>query len=569
MSLSTEELTKILVENNALKQEKIEQVLAKAEESLSAGETTSLWEALVAQEIFSDEELGTIVANHFNLPFVNLDEVDIPHEVLNLIPEKVARQHGVVAYGRSEEKVKVAISHPDVLPVLKLLEKKTGQKVVVAYATQSDLEKEFLAYTKDFQQLFEKMLLQSEKELISSVSYDPPIKKMVHLLIKSALEENVSDIHIEPKEEELIVRFRIDGILHRVLTLPKSLTDRIVTRVKILARLRTDEHLAAQDGKIKMQFNDERLDLRVSIIPIADGEKVVMRLLASRAQTYSLSNLGLNDQQLLNLKEAADKSYGMVISTGPTGSGKTTTIYSILKTLDLKKNNLTSIEDPVEYHIGSANQVQTNEKTGLTFAKGLRSLLRQDPDYIFVGEIRDNETAAIATHAALTGHLVFSTLHTNTAAGALPRLIDMGVEPFLAASTVRVIVGQRLVRKICPHCRVEEKESLKKLKKQLDIEDLDQYFDAASEEKEIAIYHGEGCTACHGTGYSGRIGVFEVLKVDSEIRQLIRDKADEDTLQKTACKQGMRTMLADGLDKVEQGITTIEELLRVLERGEL
>ena len=330
MSLSTEELTKILVENNALKQEKIEQVLAKAEESLSAGETTSLWEALVAQEIFSDEELGTIVANHFNLPFVNLDEVDIPHEVLNLIPEKVARQHGVVAYGRSEEKVKVAISHPDVLPVLKLLEKKTGQKVVVAYATQSDLEKEFLAYTKDFQQLFEKMLLQSEKELISSVSYDPPIKKMVHLLIKSALEENVSDIHIEPKEEELIVRFRIDGILHRVLTLPKSLTDRIVTRVKILARLRTDEHLAAQDGKIKMQFNDERLDLRVSIIPIADGEKVVMRLLASRAQTYSLSNLGLNDQQLLNLKEAADKSYGMVISTGPTLSGKTTTIYSIL-----------------------------------------------------------------------------------------------------------------------------------------------------------------------------------------------------------------------------------------------
>ena len=336
-----------------------------------------------------------------------------------------------------------------------------------------------------------------------------------------------------------------------------------MTRIKVLASLRTDQHLAAQDGKIKTEVASERLDLRVSIIPIAEGEKVVMRLLTSQARSYSLEQLGINESDLKKIKNAAARTYGMILVTGPTGSGKTTTIYSVLKTINTREKNLTSIEDPVEYRIKGANQVQVNDKTNLTFANGLRSLLRQDPDYIFVGEIRDGETAGIAINAALTGHLVFSTLHTNTAAASLPRLYDMKVEPFLVASTVNVIIAQRLVRKICPHCRVSETIPVTELQKYLSLETIKKHYIPVGKAQQVRIYKGQGCRLCHNTGYKGRIGIYEVIELTKTLREMVSNKAETDELYDQALKEGMTTMFDDGVEKITKGLTTIEEILRV------
>jgi len=559
MSLPNDQLKSIIISAKVISEKDFEIAAAYAKK-----ENVSVWDALVQKAIIKDKDLGTIVANHLKLPFIDLSKVEITEEIISVIPERVARKQRAVAYDRDENVIKVAISDPSAVELLKLLEKKTGKKIAVSFATDQDLENTLLNYTKDFQKVFDRLLKHDASQIFTSTTYDPPVAKMVDLLIQTALNEKASDIHIEPQEKEFFVRFRIDGILHNILTLQKELHDRIVTRIKVLSRLRTDEHLSAQDGKMKIDFDGERLDLRISIIPIAEGEKVVMRLLSAHARNYSLSDLGFSDQDLLKLTNAAKRSFGMIISTGPTGSGKTTTVYSTLKTIDVKEKNLTSIEDPIEYRIQGANQVQVNAKTDLTFANGLRSLLRQDPDYIFVGEIRDNETAAIATNAALTGHLVFSTLHTNTAAAALPRLIDMQVEPFLVASTVNVIIGQRLVRRICEHCRVSETISLEDLQKNLSIETIKKHAIPLGDKKEIRVYKGKGCKACHFTGYSGRIGVFEVLEVTKKIRELITQKADTDTLHRAAVEEGMLSMLDDGILKITKGLTTIEEILRVI-----
>ena len=380
------------------------------------------------------------------------------------------------------------------------------------------------------------------------------------MLVEYAYREQVSDIHIEPEEERSLVRFRIDGILHDVLLFPKNLHDRIITRIKVLSRLRTDEHLASQDGKMRIQMEEENLDIRVSILPIVDGEKIVLRLLASQSRQFSLTDLGMNETDLQKVTKAYGKSYGMILSTGPTGSGKSTSIYAILKILNIREKNITTIEDPVEYRIKGVNQIQVNPKTNLTFASGLRSILRQDPNIVMVGEIRDSETAGIAVNAALTGHLVLSTLHTNDAATALPRLIDMKVEPFLVASTINVIVAQRLVRKICDLCKTSVDTSFEEISKNLPLEMVKKHF---GDKKQLHIYQGAGCKVCHGTGYNGRIGLFEVLEINSDLKKLINTKADSDTILKKAQEAGMAIMFDDGLDKVVKGITTIEEVLRV------
>ena len=557
MYLPEETLKQLLVDDKIITPDVFEQAVVHARETDSTIE-----QALREQDIIPDGQLGEIVARYYKLPFVTINKLTIPEDVLNIIPEDTARQFKVIAYERIDTAVKLAVSDPTNLLVPKLVSQKTGLNVELAYATDWDIENSLTNYSTNFQDVFEK-LLNEESKVVTTIVNDPPVKKMVEVIVEAAYKEKASDIHIEPQESDFIVRFRIDGLLRDIVVLPKRVHERVVTRIKILSNLRTDQHFAAQDGKFKVNFPEHRLDLRVSILPVADGEKVVMRLLSSQAKAFSLTDLGFSDADLQKLRDASKRSFGMILVTGPTGSGKTTTIYSVLKTINTREHNLTSIEDPIEYQIKGANQVQVNEKTNLTFANGLRSLLRQDPDYIFVGEIRDGETAAIAINAALTGHLVFSTLHTNSAAASLPRLFDMKVEPFLVASTVNLIIAQRLVRRICPHCRVSETVTAEDLEKYFTKETIAQHYIPVGVKKEIRLYKGAGCRVCHGSGYLGRIGIYEVLSMSKAIRELTSSQADADTIYAKALEEGMISMFDDGVTKIARGMTTIEELLRV------
>lgn len=557
MYLPEETLKELLVDGKIVTPEVFEQTVTHARETNSTIE-----QALREKDIIPDGQLGEIVARYFKLPFVVVNKLVIPEPILNIVPEDTARQYKVIAYERTPEAVKLAVGDPTSMMVPELVSQKTGLKVELAYATDWDIESSLTNYLTNFQDVFEK-LLNEENKVITTIVNDPPVKKMVEVIVEAAYKEKASDIHIEPQESDFIVRFRVDGLLRDIVVLPKRIHERVVTRIKVLANLRTDQHFAAQDGKFKVEFPEHRLDLRISIIPVADGEKVVMRLLSSQMKSFSLTDLGFSDVDLQKLRNASKQAYGMVLVTGPTGSGKTTTIYSVLKTINTREHNLTSIEDPIEYQIKGANQVQVNEKTNLTFANGLRSLLRQDPDYIFVGEIRDSETASIAVNAALTGHLVFSTLHTNSAAAALPRLFDMKVEPFLVASTVSLIIAQRLVRRICPHCRISESVTIKELEKFFSAATIAKHYIPVGEHKEVRLYKGAGCRVCHNSGYMGRIGIYEAMTMSKSLRDLTSAKADADVINAKALEEGMTSMFDDGVEKITKGMTTIEELLRV------
>ncbi|MBI3443444.1 type II/IV secretion system protein [Candidatus Woesebacteria bacterium] len=557
MVVTDEQLKELVLQAKLVDQKSLGEVL---EYAAKGGAT--LYEALIQKNVTTDDTLGLIIANYLKFPFINLSEVTIPEEIFNIVPERIARKHKVIVFARDKDDVKLAMANPADKMIIELISQKTGQKVIPHYATEKNIQNSLVGYKKDLQKIFDDLIKESSKST-TNIPIELPLVKMVDLLIEAAYEDKASDIHIEPIEKSSLIRFRIDGVLHDILSLPKNLHDRIVTRIKVLSNLRTDEHLSAQDGKLRINLEEENLDIRVSIIPIVGGEKVVLRLLSSRSRELSLSDLGMNERDLALVTSAFSKSYGMVLSTGPTGSGKTTTIYSILKIINTREKNITTIEDPVEYRIMGANQVQVNTKTGLNFANGLRSILRQDPNIIFVGEIRDSETAGIAVNAALTGHLVFSTLHTNDAATAIPRLTDMKVEPFLVASTVNIIVAQRLVRKICDYCRISLTITEDELLKSLSTEIIKKHYIPVGKKKEIRIYKGKGCKICHQTGYSGRIGIYEVLEVTKGIRKLIVEKNDSDIISRTAVQEGMTTMLDDGLQKVAKGITTIEEVLRV------
>ena len=518
----------------------------------------SLQEAAIEKNVISDDKLGMLIAGFLKVPFASLSKISIPEHIFRIIPERLARKYKVIAFGRDATGIKLAMTNPKETQLVEMIVKKTGQKVIPYYATERDIDNAMQLYKKNLQDLFDELL---QNEITTKIiADDAPIVKMIELLITRAYQDKASDIHIEPQEKNILIRFRLDGILHDVLSLDKRHQDRIVTRIKILSKLRTDEHLSPQDGKMRIQVDDENLDIRTSIIPIADGEKVVLRLLASHFRQFSLQDLGMNESDLKKTTNAINKAYGMILSTGPTGSGKTTTIYSILKILNTRQKNITTIEDPVEYRIKAVNQIQVNAKTKLTFANGLRSILRQDPDIIFVGEIRDSETAGIAVNAALTGHLVLSTIHTTNAATALPRLIDMEVEPFLVASTVDIIIAQRLVRKICESCKFKTTVKRSDFIKNFPEKSITKYFGS---QENIKIMQGEGCKVCHYTGYSGRIGIFEVIEITNKIRKLITEKNDSDIINKEAIEEGMTTMLEDGLEKVGKGITTIKEVLRV------
>ena len=518
-------------------------------------------DALIEKNIISDENLGVLIADYLHIPFTVVSKLSIPEDVLRIIPEKIARKQKVIPFAKDADGIKLAMVDPSNVDIQAAISKKVNLRVIPYLITERDIENAFRIYKREIQTIFEKLLEKEAGQVDSSkLTDEAPIEKIVTLLIEIAYQDKSSDIHIEPQEKDSLVRFRIDGILHDVLFLPKAYHERIISRIKILSRLRTDEHLSPQDGKMRVKLEEEELDIRVSILPIADGEKAVLRLLASRFGQFSLIDLGMNEEDLKKVTAAYNKSFGMVLSTGPTGSGKTTSIYAILKIINTREKNITTIEDPIEYRIKGVNQIQVNVKASLTFANGLRSILRQDPNVVFVGEIRDGETAGIAVNAALTGHLVVSTLHTNDAATALPRLIDMSIEPFLVASTVNVIIAQRLVRKICEMCKVSYTIPVTEIVKDLPEDIIKKHF---GNKEEISVYKGRGCKACHSTGYTGRVGLFEVLEVSKEIRKLITQKSDSDIITSKAIEEGMTTMLEDGLNKVARGTTTIEEALRV------
>ncbi len=555
MYLDPDKLVELLKKNGLITDEKVAEVLSFAKNS-----RLSIEEALIEKDIITDEQLGMLIADYYKIPFVSLSKLSIPDDIARIVPERVARKQKIVAFARDEAGIKLAMADPSNKELQDMVERKTSMKIIPYFATERDIYDVLRVYKKDLQKTFDAYIKDHLEKSGRIILNDAPVGKIVDAIINYGYHDNASDIHIEPQEKNSLVRFRIDGVLHDVLEFPKALHDQIVTRIKVLSRLRTDEHLAPQDGKMRMSVDIDDIDIRVSILPISDGEKIVLRLLTSRLKLFSLADLGMNEIDLKKVNNAYSKSFGMILSTGPTGSGKTTSIYAVLKILNTREKNITTIEDPVEYRIKGVNQINVNPKTNLTFASGLRSILRQDPNIVFVGEIRDGETAGIAVNAALTGHLVLSTLHTNDAATTLPRLIDMKVEPFLVASTVNVIIGQRLVRKICEMCKASMEISQDDLKKNLSETIIKKHF---GDNEKVRIYQGKGCKVCHDTGYAGRLGVFEVLEITKDIKQLIVERADSDILLKKAIEEGMTTMLEDGLDKAVKGLTTIEEVMRV------
>ena len=556
MPLPDEKVVELIKKNSGLDAASVK----KAEDYALQSPSGSLVNAYIESGVLTEDTLGGIIASFYSVPYISLSKVTIPEDVARIIPEKVARRHKAIAFARDTTGIKVAMADPSNKMLLSFVARKTGERAIPYYSGDKEIDGTIQLYRKALQKTIDELLKEYIRLATTIRSGDMPIIRIVDELINAAYQDRSSDIHIEPEETTSLIRFRIDGVLQDVLRVPKELHDRIISRIKVLSNLRTDEHLSAQDGKMRTKLEEEDLDIRVSILPITQGEKAVLRLLSSRSREYTLSDLGMNPADLQKVTNAFNKTYGMILSTGPTGSGKTTSIYAILKILNTREKNIMTIEDPVEYRIQGANQVQVNAKTNLTFANGLRSILRQDPNIIFVGEIRDSDTAAIAVNASLTGHLVLSTLHTNDAATAIPRLIDMKVEPFLVASTVSIIIAQRLVRQICNSCKAAEDLPMASITKHFSPELAKKYFGV---KQNVTVYKGKGCKICRQTGYVGRLGIFEVLEVTKGIRKLITERVDADQINQAAIAEGMRTMFDDGLAKIAEGLTTFEEVIRV------
>lgn len=531
--------------------------LAKKE---AKSKSLQLEQVLVDNGLINDENLGQLIADSLGFHYINLNKKTINPEILKIIPEIVAKRQFIIAFNKDKDGLAVAMNNPADLQLQHFLAKKTGDKIIPYFATQKDILRAARLYHKELKEEFSDIIMKHLGQVKAGTDEKLPIIKIVESIINYAYENRASDIHLEPHDEDTLVRFRIDGILHDVLAIPKEFHSLLVSRIKIMANLRTDEHQSSQDGKLRFNLAEEKLDIRVSVLPIIKGEKIVMRLLSKKMRELNLDNLGLSASEAKKVKAAIKNPYGMILATGPTGSGKTTTLYSILKILNSRDVNISTIEDPVEYDIEGINQIQVNPETNLTFAKGLKSILRQDPDIVMVGEIRDDETAQIAINSAMTGHLVLSTLHTNDAATCLPRLLDMKVKPYLISSTVLLVIAQRLVRKICPNCiksyTMAAEEFLKLIPKQIG----EKFIEGKNK---LTLFQGAGCKLCHKTGFHDRLGIFEVLTINPAIRDLIVNKATSQQIKKQAISEGMITMLENGLEKVFSGQTTLEEVLRI------
>lgn len=537
-------------------------------ESINTGKSHE--QVLLDRGYVTEDQLILAKSKATGIPFVSLSGKGIPADILGFIQENVARKYGLIPFEFDKQAgiLSVAMKNPLDLDTVDLIEKKTNVKIKTFIALPSEIDEEI---SVQYGQSLSGDVTAALKEAGASAEQKPvvknleevireaPVAKIVSTLLEYAIRARASDVHIEPQEDRTRVRYRIDGILHEKLVLPKKVHEAVVSRIKILTDMKIDERRLPQDGRFNFKFGDSEVDLRVSSLPTAFGEKIVMRLLKKSGGVPDLPELGLRGIALKNLETAILRPHGIILITGPTGSGKTTTLYAILSKLNTTRVNIVTLEDPIEYQIGGVNQVQVNPLAGLTFASGLRSFLRQDPNIIMVGEIRDSETADLAIQASLTGHLVFSTLHTNNASGALPRLLDMGAEPFLVASSLNAVVAQRVVRRICSTC----KEKITPPPEV--VSDIGQVLGKlyAKKEAELVLYRGKGCEECNNTGYLGRIGIFEVLPISEKIGRLILERASSADIERLAEEEGMITMKQDGYLKAVEGITTLEEVLRL------
>lgn len=544
MLFEDQKIKEILLSGNYLTAEDLQRAEKYADLHRLGFVTVLLTEGFITRSI-----LGQAIAESLQIPYFDLAANEPSKEQVLKIPEHAGRDLRVVLAKEDKTVVTIATDNPKKELEKTLTEFFPQQKINVVFSLPEEIENNFRHYHKDLETRFSEIIEQGEHiapEILEAIFMD-------------AIALHTSDIHFEPTGEDVLIRFRIDGVLRDVGNLPNAQYENALNRIKVHSGIRLDEHFAAQDGAMQFQKNELTVDLRVSVVPTVEGEKTVLRVLSSYVQGLTLAELGLSEAHYELLKTTADKPFGMIVVVGPTGSGKSTTLYGLLKILNQSDVNITTIEDPVEYKLHGVNQIQVNPLTNLTFAKGLRSIVRQDPDIILVGEIRDQETAEIAVNAALTGHLLLSTFHANDAATAIPRMLDMGVEPFLLASTLELLVAQRLARRICKQCKVSRSITAEEISQKNPT--LKTFFPS----KKITLYEGKGCEACGHSGYKGRIALFEFIPVVPELKNIILKNPSSQEIWKLAVKYGAKTLFEDGIEKVKNGMTTLEELLRVAE----
>ncbi len=518
-----------------------------------------------------EESLSPYINRKTSISYIDLSKTTVPKEILQMISEKIAREYKIVPVEDSNDGLVVGMVDPEDIEAIEIVKKIIGKKVLPKLTTETDLNHvldQYQGFESEVKEAIEDVedkdhKKEEDQKSASIISSSAPASRIVSSLLKRAIRDKASDIHIEPYEDEVTVRFRIDGVLHKKVSLPKDIQQAVVSRIKILSNLKIDEQRLPQDGRFSIMADNRKVDFRVSTMPIANGEKVVMRILDKLSGIISIDDLGFRERDFSLINNSCQKSHGMILVTGPTGSGKTTTLYALIQKIYSEGINIITLEDPIEYQIPGINQSQVNAEIDYTFASGLRSILRQDPDVVMIGEIRDRETAEMAVHAALTGHVVLSTLHTNDSAGAIPRLVDMNIEPFLLNSSLNLILAQRLARRICDSCKEEinpSQDQLKLIKNELDKMPREE---KAKIGNKIKFYKGKGCKDCSNTGYKGRIGIYEVLEVDKKIKDLVANKASSNGIEESAIQNGMTTMIQDGILKAISGLTTIEEVWRV------
>ncbi len=545
MKLTDSKIKNILLEGNYITEED----LSRAEKSAEK-QKNSVLDYLLFNDLITKDIVGQAISEYYNIPYSDLNSFVPAKDQVLIIPKDQAKNLRIVLFNEDKSQVTITTDNPTQEDLkIKLKDLFPGKKIKISYSLPEDIDSILSFYQTELNTRFVE-IIENQKKVAPEI---------IDQIIEDALNLKVSDIHCEPQDSYAVVRFRIDGILHDVGEIPIEYFGNIINRIKVQAKLRIDVHNVPQDGAIRYQIqdNDRPVDIRVSVIPTLNGEKVVLRVLSSYIGSLNLGEIGLSKDLQDKIVNSTKKPFGMILVTGPTGSGKTTTLYSILRNLNTREVNITTIEDPVEYKIKGINQIQTNQQTGLTFARGLRAIARQDPNIILVGEIRDSETADISVNAALTGHLLLTTFHANNALSAIPRFIDMGVEPFLLSSTLELIVSQRLVRRICDSCKVSytvSKSEIDKIKT-----GLSKQFGSG----EITLYRGKGCGSCAGTGYRGQIGIFEFLSISPEIQDLISKNPSTIEITKLAESEGYKNMFEDGISKVKIGITSLDELLRV------
>lgn len=576
LSVSKKTVIDILIEEGFLSREKYEELKTQAPKG------TDLIELIERRGAVSEEDVTKAKSKIFAIPYVDLFGKMIKREVLNIIPRELANNYQIIAFDRKDKMVDIAMVNPvdfKALEVIEFLARKNGYKVRYYIISQNgfrNLSKQYATLTAEVEEalkgaetgpaeVMEEAL--KPEEGVEEVLKTAPVSKMVSVILRHAVEGGASDVHIEPVENETRVRYRIDGILHTSIILPKYVHSSIVARIKVLSNLKLDETRVPQDGRYRMQIGGRDIDYRISTLPLIDNEKVVMRILDRSTVALDLEKLGFEGRDLEIMKESVKRTVGMILLTGPTGSGKSTTLSALLTILNDESINIVTLEDPVEYFIEGVNQSQINPEVGLTFARGLRSILRQDPDIIMVGEIRDNETAELAVHASLTGHLVLSTLHTNDSAGAIPRLIDMKIEPFLVTSSLTLVAAQRLVRRICQYCQ-KEVQLPSKMKEWVEgkiskIPKSSLMRTGVDLNKQLKFYKGTGCPHCDNTGYKGRILINEILEVTEELKKIVLTSPSIDDIKKEGLRQGMVNIEQDGILKALERKTSLEEVIRV------